>query len=124
MAREPPAVKARARRGLLTRDTRPRYASPMPVHVPNTVDPMAAQMAQLLADSDLDELREIIRRWVAEAATGAQRRMYENFGARLVELKQALAEAPVQPTREELEQALTMMLRLAAQQTTGTPPPR
>jgi hypothetical protein len=113
MARDSPAVKARA-----------RYAALMPVHVPNTVDPMAAQMAQLLAESDLDELREIIQRWVAEAPTGAQRRMYENFGARLVELKHALAEAPVQPTREELEQALTMMLRLAAQQTTGAPPPR
>jgi len=101
-----------------------RYAAPMPLHVPNTVDPMAAQMAQLLAGSDLDELREIVKRWVAEAPTGAQRRMYENFGARLIELKQALADAPAQPTREELEQALTMMLRLAAQQTAGSPPAR
>src|SRR4051794_41501461 len=97
----------------------------MPAHVPNTVDPMAAQMAQLLAESDLDELREIVKRWVAEAPTGASRRMYENFGARMVELKHALAEAPTQPTREELEQAVTMMLRLAAsQQTSGAPPPR
>jgi urease accessory protein UreF len=78
----------------------------MPVHVPNTIDPMAAQMAQLLAASDLDELREIVKRWVAEAPTGSQRRMYENFGARMIELKHALAEAPVQPTREELESAL------------------
>jgi hypothetical protein len=96
----------------------------MPVHVPNSVDPMAAQMAQLLAHSDLDELREIVKRWVAEAPTGNQRRIYENFGARMVELKHALAEAPVQPTREELETALTMMLRLAAQQAPGTMPGR
>ena len=34
---------------------------------------------------------------------------------RLIELKQELARAPVQPTRDELEGALTMMLRLAAQ---------
>ena len=33
-------------------------------------DPMAVQMAQLLAGSDADELREIIRRWVAEAPAG------------------------------------------------------
>lgn len=71
----------------------------MPVQIPNPVDPMAAQMAQLLASSDLDELREIIKRWVAEAVNGNQRRIYENFGARRIELKQALAEAPVQPTK-------------------------
>jgi urease accessory protein UreF len=84
-----------------------------------TVDPMAAQMAQLLAESDLDELREIVKRWTAEAPTQGQRRMYENFGARLVELKHMLAEAPVQPSREDLESALTMMLRLAAQHPSG-----
>lgn len=79
-----------------------------------TVDPMASQMTQLLLNSDLDELREIVRRWIVEAPAGGSRRIYENFGARLVELKQALAEQPVQPTIEELETALTMMLRLAA----------
>ena len=84
-----------------------------------TVDPMAAQMAQLLAESDVDELREVVKRWIAEAPTAGTRRTYENFGARMVELKHALAEAPVQPTREELESALTMMLRLAAQQPRG-----
>ena len=84
--------------------------------IPPTVDPMAAQMAQVLSGSDLDELREIIKRWVAEAPTEGMRRHFQEFGARLIELKQALAEAPVQPTREELETALTMMLRLAATQ--------
>ncbi|MCC6556504.1 MAG: hypothetical protein IT372_26395 [Polyangiaceae bacterium] len=82
--------------------------------VSSTVDPMAAQMAQLLAGSDADELREIVRRWIAEAPTEGARRHYQEFGARLVELKAALSEAPVQPTIAELEQALTMMLRLAA----------
>jgi hypothetical protein len=80
----------------------------------DTVDPMASQMAQLIAGSDLDELREIIRRWVLEAPTEGVRQHYQEFGARLIELKAALAEAPVQPTIAELEQALTMMLRLAA----------
>lgn len=76
---------------------------------------MAAQMATLLVRSDTDELREIVARWVATAVTGRQRRVFENFGARLIELKAALSEAPVQPTQEELETALTLMLRLAAE---------
>lgn len=80
-----------------------------------TVDPMAAQMAQLLSASDVDELREIVKRWMETAPTGQQRRIYADFGARMLELKQELARAPVQPSREELEAALTMMLRLAAQ---------
>jgi hypothetical protein len=82
---------------------------------------MAAQMAQLLSASDADELREIVARWVATAATAQQRRVFENFGARLIELKQELSRAPVQPSREELETMLTMMLRLAAQ-SDGKPP--
>lgn len=86
----------------------------MAKEVMSTVDPMAAQMAQLLAGSDLDELREVVKRWVAEAPTETSRRHYQELGARLIELKAALAEAPVAPTIPELEQALTMMLRLAA----------
>lgn len=86
--------------------------------VPNplqpTVDPMAAQMTKLLLDSDLDELREIVRRWLVEAPAGGSRKVYEEMGSRLIELKQALAEQPVKPTPAELEAALTMMLRLAA----------
>lgn len=89
--------------------------------VPPTVDPMAAQMAQLLSRSDSDELREVIDCWVSSADTGQQRRVFQNFGARLLELKQELARAAVQPSREELEVVLTMMLRLAAQND-GSPP--
>ncbi len=76
---------------------------------------MAAQMAQLLLASDIDELREIVKRWLAEAPTDATRRRYDAFGHKLIELKQELAKQPLQPTRAELELALTMMLRLAAQ---------
>ena len=89
--------------------------------LPSAVAPMAAQMARLLAGSDLDELREIVRRWVAVARPGGSRRLYESCGARLGELKTALADAPVAPTIEELENALTIMLRRAA--LGGEPPP-
>lgn len=78
-------------------------------------DPMASQLAQLLTRSDIHELEEIVRRWLKEAPTQNARKKYELFGAKLIELKHALSEQPVQPTHEELELALTMMLRLAAQ---------
>lgn len=87
---------------------------PMSSTILPTVDPMAAQMTQLLLRSDAAELREIVARWIAEAPAGGSRRIYEEMGSRLIELKEALASQPVQPTPEELETALTMMLRLAA----------
>jgi hypothetical protein len=102
---------------------RPAAATDPPIRyatgVSQSVDPMAAQMAALILGSDIDELREVVARWLAEAPTGGSRRQYEQFGARMIELKEALADGP-QPTREELELALTMMLRLAAQHPGGT----
>jgi hypothetical protein len=81
----------------------------------DAVVPMARQMAQLLAGSDLDELREVIARWLAEAPTDRIRRQYQKFGIKLIELKEALSSAPIKPSQEELELALNMMLKLAAQ---------
>lgn len=78
-------------------------------------DPMAAQMTQLLLGSDLDELREIVKRWIKEAPSEGGRKQYEAFGRKLLELKEQMASLPVQPQREELEMALSMMLSLAAQ---------
>ncbi len=83
---------------------------------------MARQMAKLLAQSDLEELAEIVRRWMAEAPTEGVRRQYEQFGAKLLELKRALASAPQEPSEEELELALGMMLKLAAQGGPGAGP--
>jgi hypothetical protein len=76
---------------------------------------MARQLAKLLAESDLDELREIVAEWRRTAPDDATRRHYDALGGRLIELKSALAANPVQPTREELEVALAMMMRLAAE---------
>jgi hypothetical protein len=77
---------------------------------------MAQKLAQLLAGSDLDELREVVARWKASAGSERERKQYEELGSRLIELKAELSRAPVPPTQEELEAALGMMLRLAAQQ--------
>jgi urease accessory protein UreF len=90
----------------------------------DSIDPVARQMATLLTQSDPAELDEIVARWVAEAPTERVRQQYRQFGARLLELKRALAEAPAQPSQEELELALTMMLKLAAQGGTEGPPGR
>ncbi len=76
---------------------------------------MAAQLARLLTGSDVDELEEVVRRWLAGAPTAQLRRHYERFGAKLIEMRQALSEAPLQPTEEELTLTLTLMLNLAAQ---------
>jgi hypothetical protein len=81
--------------------------------------PMAQQMAKLLATSDLAELREVIARWLFEAATDRIRQQYEAFGRQLLQLKAALASAPQQPSEQELELALTMMLKLAAGRPVG-----
>ena len=82
---------------------------------------MAAQMARLLTRSDADELGAIVERWVHEAPTERIRQTYRAFGARLVELRQAIAETGVQPAEAELAQTLTMMLKLAAPSGQGAP---
>jgi hypothetical protein len=80
---------------------------------------MARQLAQLLGGSDVDELREVVDRWTATAMSEGERRRYRELGSRLVELKAELARAPRPPTREELEETLRMMLRLAASEGPG-----
>ena len=77
------------------------------------VHPMARQLAQLLTGSDLDELKEVVRRWIDTACTERQRQQYMEMGARILELKAALAEGGATPSREELELALSTMLALA-----------
>jgi hypothetical protein len=76
-------------------------------------DVLARQLAQLLAGSDEAELREVVARWKSTAVTDAEKRHYADLGARLVELKAALATAPTPPTRAELETALALMMKLA-----------
>ncbi|MEO7096226.1 MAG: hypothetical protein ABI175_23405 [Polyangiales bacterium] len=77
------------------------------------IHPMARQLAQLLSTSDLDELREVVERWVHTAVSERQRQQFKEMGARILELKAAFQEGGTQPSRDELELAFTMMLALA-----------
>jgi len=57
---------------------------------------MAKQLAQLLAGSDLHELQEIVPPMAGDGPSENTRKRYDALGGRLLELKAALAEAPVQ----------------------------
>jgi len=76
---------------------------------------MAAQLAQLLGESDRDELDEIVRRWLEAAPTPAERAAMEKMGDQILALRTALDQSPQRPSRDELELTLRMMLRLAVQ---------
>ncbi|MBI2897776.1 MAG: hypothetical protein HYY06_29730 [Deltaproteobacteria bacterium] len=78
------------------------------------LDVLAAQLAQLLTTSDKGELEEIVRRWRQTAASPGQRELMEKMGDQVLALKSAFDLASEPPSREELEVALGMMLRLAA----------
>ena len=75
--------------------------------------PMASQMAQLLVDSDVEELEEVVARWTKDAPTESVRSHYQRLGAHLLQLKRQLASLPRHPSREDLEAALSMMMGLA-----------
>jgi hypothetical protein len=118
-------TQAKVRPELAARVARARGLGDVPVVEPTDSGtpgsfPLARQMAKLLANSDLAELEEIVRRWLADAPTDRVRKQYFDFGSKLLELKRALASAPQQPSEEELELALTMMLKLAAQSGPGS----
>ena len=80
-------------------------------------DRMAAHLAQLVTTSDRAELEEIVARWKQTAVTPAQSAAMDKMAEQVLALRAALDQAPVPPTREELELALRMMLKLAASAT-------
>ncbi len=74
--------------------------------------PLAAQLAPLM-DSQLDELRTIVARWVLEATNEADRARYRCFGAELGAVQRRIRARPVPPTHEEVEIALTAVLAIS-----------
>ena len=76
--------------------------------------PMASQLAQLLSDSDLEELEEVVSRWLKDAPSEPVHHHYKILGERLLQLKRELSVLPQPPQREDLEIALSMMLNFAS----------
>ncbi len=77
-------------------------------------DRMAAQLAELVTTSDRAELEEIVARWKESAATRDQRVAMDKMAEQVLALRTAIDQAAVKPSREELELALRMMLKLAS----------
>lgn len=83
---------------------------------------MARHLAKLLASSDVEELVEVVARWKETASTDLELRAMEEMGERLLDVKRALASAPKQPTAEDLEEMLRVMLLLASDPEAVKPP--
>ena len=85
--------------------------------------PLACQLAPLI-DRDVDELRQIVARWVVDEPSEQERARYRCFGAGLSRLKQRIEARTTPPTEEEIEIALTVLLVIAGKRTgfiTGQP---
>jgi hypothetical protein len=74
--------------------------------------PLASHLAPIM-DHDLNELREIVARWVVSESDELERNRYRRFGAELRALKSRIEAREVPPTEEEVEIALTALLALA-----------
>lgn len=76
--------------------------------------PLAAQLAPLM-HKDVDELREIVARWVIEERSEAERARYRRFGAELRAVKLRMLARAEPPSEEELAIALTALLALSGE---------
>jgi hypothetical protein len=74
--------------------------------------PLANELAPLM-DRQVEELHEIVARWILSADDGGERARYRAFGSELRAVKQRIAARPEPPTQEEVEIALTALLVLA-----------
>ena len=75
---------------------------------------MASQLAQLLAESDLAELEEVVKRWLKDATSKSEQMHCQKLGTALLQLKRRLTMMSMHPSRDELEMAMSVMLSLAA----------
>jgi len=74
--------------------------------------PLASELAPIM-DREVDELHQIVARWVVREEREPERNRYRLFGADLREVKRRIAARGVPPTSEEVEIALTALLVLA-----------
>ncbi|HLV20869.1 MAG TPA: hypothetical protein VKZ49_08300 [Polyangiaceae bacterium] len=74
--------------------------------------PLATQLAPLI-DRDVEELRQIVARWIVNEPCETERARYRAFGVELRALKSRILRRPIPPSEEEIEIALTALLALA-----------
>jgi hypothetical protein len=74
--------------------------------------PLACELAPVI-DRDVEELHQIVARWVVQAPSEVEQARYRFFGAGLRELKRRIHARHIPPTQEEIEIALTVLLVLA-----------
>ena len=81
--------------------------------------PLATHLAPLI-DRDIDELREIVARWVLNESSEAERARYRRFGAELGALKARISAQKVAPSDEEVEMALSALLAIVGNRADDT----
>jgi hypothetical protein len=74
--------------------------------------PLATQLAPLI-DRDVNELRQIVARWIVNEPSERERARLRMFGAELRAMKLRIQRRATPPSEEEIEIALTAMLALA-----------
>jgi hypothetical protein len=74
--------------------------------------PLASELAPQI-HRDVEELHQIVARWVVTAKSQQERAKYRVFGSGLRELQNRIAVRGTPPTQEEIEIALTVLLVLA-----------
>jgi hypothetical protein len=66
-----------------------------------------------MMNNDVEELRQVVARWVINESSEAERARLRMFGAELRAMKTRIQRRPTWPSEEELEIALTAMLAIA-----------
>lgn len=74
--------------------------------------PLATQLAPLM-DLNVEELHQIVARWIVNEPSELERARLRAFGSELRKMKARIERRPTPPSEEELEIALTALLALA-----------
>lgn len=73
-------------------------------------------------DHDVDELHQIVARWIVNEPSEVERARLRAFGAELRAMKVRIERRPTPPSEEEIEIALTAMLALVGRRENVTRP--
>jgi hypothetical protein len=74
--------------------------------------PLASALAKII-DRDVEQLHEVVARWVVVESDPEERARYRAFGSELSAVKRRIKARETPPTQEEIEIALAALLVLA-----------